>query len=86
MAEKPKDESQEGRWVMTSQVVKSPWRLTFFIGAITVAEISFVAKKPHLYMWHKNEGPFTTVSDAMKRMHQLLKLPPVEQDATDGLC
>jgi len=66
---------------MTSQVVKSPWCLTFFIGAITVAEITFSDKKPHLIMWHKQEGPFDSVGDAMKRMHQLLKLPPDEKES-----
>lgn len=67
---------REGRWVMTSHVNKSPWCLTFFIGSITIAEISFSSKKPYLIMWHKQEGPFDSVSDAMRRMHQLLKSPP----------
>lgn len=85
MAEDWKDKPQEGRWIMTSQIVKSPWCLTFFIGAITVAEISFIGKKPYLSMWHKKEGPFASVGNAMRRMHQLLKLPPDEQEIQDGL-
>lgn len=84
MAEDLKDKT-EGRWVMTSQVTKSPWSLTFYIGAITVAEIIFIgANKPHLRMWHKEEGPFTSVADAMREMHRLLKSPPDESSA-DGL-
>lgn len=72
-----KDKPEEGRWVMTSKVTRDPaWLLTFYIGAITVAEIYFVGKGPVLHMWHKEEGPFASVSNAMRRMHQLLKLPP----------
>lgn len=77
MAEpKWKDEPQEGRWVMTSQVRQSPWLLTFYIGAIPIAEIYFVNKGPRLKLWGKEEGPFASVSNAMRRMHQLLKSPP----------
>ena len=74
-----KDKPEEGRWVMLSQVRKDPWLLTFYIGAITIAEIYFVNKRPRLRMWDKEEGPFDSVSNAMRRMHQLLKLPPEEK-------
>lgn len=68
---------------MTSHLQKKPWCLTFYIGAITVAEIFFEGKGPHLLMWHKQEGPFATVGNAMRRMHQLLKSPPDEQETPD---
>lgn len=72
-----KDKPTEGRWVMTSRVTREPsWLLTFYVGAVTVAEIFFVSRRPYLRMWHKEEGPFATVGNAMRRMHQLLKLPP----------
>ena len=80
MVEDWKDKPEEGRWVMTSSVTRDPgWRLTFHIGAIKVAYIEFVSKKPCLFMFDKVEGPFASVSNAMRRMHQLLKLPPEEK-------
>jgi hypothetical protein len=66
----------EGRWVMSSHVRHAPWLLTFYIGAIPIAEIYFVYKKPFLKLWDREEGPFDSVSAAMRRMHELLKSPP----------
>ena len=71
------DKAEEGRWVMTSKRTIDPtWCLTFSIGSIPVAKIHFENRKPYLWMWHKQEGPFASVGNAMRRMHQLLKLPP----------
>jgi hypothetical protein len=74
-----KNKLSEGRWVMTSQITKDPWTLTFFIGAIPVAKVFYSGQsRIMLRMMHKSEGSFASISDAMKRMHQLLKLPPEE--------
>lgn len=72
------------KWVMTSQIKKDPWELRFFIGAVQVAEFSFVGKDTlsGRFGGHISEiftGP-DAVSSGMKRMHELLSSPPNEDN------
>lgn len=72
-------------WVMHSKVTHKPWCLTFYIGAVQIAEISFHAnKKSWLCMWGERFGPFNTVSAAMTKMHELLNSPPDHIERPDG--
>lgn len=72
-----KDKPEEGRWIMTSKRTVDPfWCLTFFIGNLPIAKIFFDHKKPYLKILDKIEGPFASVGNTMRRMHQLLKMPP----------
>lgn len=63
-------------WVMSSEVKRQPWCLTFYIGAIPVCCIDFESKKPVLHSLYGDHGPFETVSAAMTEMHRLLNSPP----------
>lgn len=65
-------------WIMHSEVRRHPWRLTFSIGQVPIAQIDFDNKKPYLHTLDTRvQGPFDSVSAAMKRMHEMLNNPPV---------
>lgn len=63
-------------WIMSSEVSRRPWRLTFSIGAIAIAHIYFENKKLKLSTLDGDHGSFPTVSAAMTEMHRLLNSPP----------
>ncbi len=71
-------------WIMHSEVTRRPWRCRFYIGSIVVADIVYDNRKPWLILHEARcEGPFATVSDAMKRMHELLNNPPPVKEPND---
>lgn len=69
-----------GKWVMTSVVTRDPWCLTFYIGAVPVAQMNFIGKGVlEMSMLDRKPEHFTgtkAVSLAMHRMHLLLRSPP----------
>jgi len=73
-------------WVMSSRRVDRPRRYQFFIGAVKVAEVSFVKMsgqyRARLQMWDRN-GTFDSMHLALKAMHEELNGPSPE-DAKVG--
>lgn len=64
---------------MTSTVEKDPWLLTFRIGAVKIAEVSFLSNKVvQLRMWGASPvfAEPQAVKKAMTHMHELLRSPP----------
>lgn len=72
-------------WIMNSEVTRRPWLLTFRIGSLPVALIHFEDKKPVLEILGHTLTGFKTVSEAMKKMHELLNSPPQYIDAKDEM-
>ena len=71
-------------WVMHSKVTHRPWCLTFYIGSVEIANVTFIGKRqPWLHINGQVTGPFESVSAAMTEMHRLLNSPPDHVERPD---
>lgn len=69
-------------WIMTSEVQHDPWLLTFRIGEVRVAEVTFETNKVvllRMWDWSETFHEPKAVSQAMTAMHRRLKTPPAEK-------